>query len=115
MFNDNTNEIREYKNYLINEYTEKGVLGGDYDEVNENNFNDSINDFFNSIVIYRDDEKRIFQKYPEAIIKLALITIKTNELNVDNYVKDVYKLISLSFDFMLEVYYSEFYSVFKNN
>lgn len=110
-----TNEIREYKNYLINEYTEKGVLGGDYDEVNENNFNDSINDFFNTITMYEADNRAIFHKYPEAVIKLALMSIKSNELDINNYIDEIYKLISLSFDFMLEVYYSEFYSVFKNN
>lgn len=110
-----TNEIREYKNYLINEYTEKGIHGSDYDEVNEDNFNDSINDFFNTITIYEADNKTIFHKYPEAIIKLGLMSIKSNELNINDYVEEIYKFIHLSFDFMLEVYYSEFYSVFKNN
>ena len=102
----------DFYNYLLKLYEEKTEGASNYDCGDpDDNFQDDINSFFESLLIWEDDIKKMINQFGAEIIPAALHRMAAEKLNPVNYT-DLESFVNLALNETEDQYYNAFKEVF---
>lgn len=107
--------MKNFVNYLLNKFKTEAEGVSYYDNENTTrNFESEYYDFFDRLIIYRDDAIELMKMFPAAILSAAMLEMGANNLDPMQY-NEPEKFVSLAFSTIQEAYYTEFRKVFESH
>lgn len=105
----------KFYDYLLEQYADITQGASSYDEGDpDDNFQEDLWDFFDRLLIYDDDVKKLADEFGADIITAVMQIMAYQKLQPVNYT-DLRSFVNLAFSSIEEEHYTKFKEIFLNN